>query len=135
MNAIRLYTGAELASMLIPGAAEWMLKHVAGALDASAAWHADRGWNARLDRTDVVLEVRDTNLMRDVRESIIGRLEQATFLCEWILPEHRAGKAGFLVALGTGAVRNRALRFRAPRPAALSQDVSGTTAEVPACSW
>lgn len=90
-----LYTSAQLAKVLVPQGSDWTVDHVALALEEITIWSLEHKHTLRIERADVVREVKEMNMAASSRDAIIAQLVDAEFSCEWELPQYQAETAGF----------------------------------------
>ena len=100
-----LYSSSDLAKQLLPGADfdtanAFAVSHISAAIENLAEWKSSNNTNARIDLDAIVREVREMNMSWQSKDAILVALQtaqNASFACEWALPEFKFNEPGFLV--------------------------------------
>lgn len=106
METTTRYSANDLAKQLLPGsdfdtANAFAISHVSAAIENLAEWKLLNSKIARIDLDAIVREVREMNMSWQSKDAIVAALQteqNASFACEWALPEFKFNKAGFLIA-------------------------------------
>lgn len=105
MNTTTRYSANELAKQLLPGsdfdtATAFAVSHVSAAIENLAEWKSLNNMSARIDLEAIVREVREMSMSWQSKDDIVIALQterNASFACEWALPEFKFNETGFLV--------------------------------------
>lgn len=100
-----LYSANDLAKQLLPGsdfdtANAFAVSHVSAAIENLAEWKSLNSTSARIDLEAVIREVREMSMSWQSKDAIASALQteqNASFACEWALPEFRFNESGFLI--------------------------------------
>lgn len=104
MRTTTLYSANDLAKRLLPGgdfdtANAFAISHVSAAIENLAEWKSLNSTSARIDLDAIVREVREMSMSWQSKDAIVSALQteqNASFACEWALPEFRFNESGFL---------------------------------------
>lgn len=104
MSTTTLYSANDLAKRLLPGsdfdtANAFAISHVSAAIENLAEWKSLNSTSARIDLNAIVREVREMSMSWQSKDAIVSVLQtdqNASFACEWALPEFRFNESGFL---------------------------------------
>ncbi len=105
MDTTTLYSANDLAKRLLPGsdfdtANAFAVSHVSAAIENLAEWKSLNSTSARIDLDAIVREVREMSMSwqsKDAIASVLQTEQNASFACEWALPEFKFNESGFLI--------------------------------------
>jgi hypothetical protein len=105
MHAVILYSANDLAGMLLSGCESsfwnrFARNHISAAIENLAEWKFYNSTSAEIDIDAVMCELREMIGSWQSKESIVRTLDtkqNASFVCEWSLPEFKFGGTGFLL--------------------------------------
>ena len=105
MNTTTLCSANDLANRLLPGsdfdtANAFAVSHVSAAIENLAEWKSLNSTSPRIDLDAIVREVREMSMSWQSKDAIVSVLQteqNASFACEWALPEFKFNESGFLV--------------------------------------
>lgn len=105
MNTTTLCSANDLAKRLLPGgnfdtANAFAVSHVSAAIENLAEWKSLNSTSAQINIDAVVREVREMSMSWQSKDTIVSALQteqNASFACEWALPEFKFNESGFLV--------------------------------------
>lgn len=100
-----LYSANDLAKRLLPGgdfdtANAFAISHVSAAIENLAEWKSFNSTSARIDLEAVIREVREMSISWQSKDAIVSALQtehNASFACEWALPEFKFNESGLLI--------------------------------------
>lgn len=105
MSTTTLYSANDLAKQLLPGsdfdtANAFAVSHVSAAIENIGEWRTINSKSTRIDLDAIVREVREMCMSWQSKDAIVSALQteqNASFACEWALPEFKFNESGFLV--------------------------------------
>lgn len=101
---VTFFSANELAKQILPGREfdtenAFAIAHVSAAIENLAEWKSLNSTSARIDLAAIVREVREMNMSWQSKDAIVSALQteqNASFACEWALPEFKFNESGFL---------------------------------------